>query len=300
MGLLNRLGIYIGSDENLMRPTKDNPEGYWENQRIMELHDQLLERLGGSWHEPPELQAGWEHSTDIVDLLEQAKAFISNEFGGHSRWGWKDPRTCILLPFWQKLIPDMKYVICIRNPLDVAASLQARDGFPLSKSLDLWTLHTLKCLEHTKGKLCILVFYERFNTAWRHQISRLAGFIGVDSEPLLESLEAAFHKELYHHRSTAISLLAHPDVPLTTKALYYALDTLQDESTLVAPASSGLTGLDMVRLLAKQVAAARSMEKRQGREAAERDREITALRQERDLLWETNRNLLAELEQTLR
>ena len=31
-------------------------------------------------------------------------------------WGWKDPRTCLTLPFWQDVIGSIRYVICIRNP----------------------------------------------------------------------------------------------------------------------------------------------------------------------------------------
>jgi hypothetical protein len=39
-------------------------------------------------------------------------------------WGWKDPATCLTLAFWQTLLPHMRYVICIRNPLDVAISME--------------------------------------------------------------------------------------------------------------------------------------------------------------------------------
>ncbi len=296
MGVLHRLGVHVGREENLMQPTKDNPEGYWENVRIMELHDQLLARFGGSWHEPPELEPGWERSPIVTDLIRQARDLISDEFGGHPLWGWKDPRTCIVLPFWQQLISDMKYVICVRNPLDVAASLQARDGFPLSKSLDLWTLHTLKALEYTSGKPCLLVFYERFDT-WRDQVGRLADFIGVDCAPTLESLRTAFHKELWHHRSSVPGVLAHPDVPLTTKTLYYALNMVRDPYATESCASSELADLDAARLLAAQVAVARTTEHTLRRELIARDREIAALKEERDWLWESNRHLLAELDE---
>jgi len=47
-------------------------------------------------------------------------------------WAWKDPRLCLTLPFWLEVLdarPAM--VVCLRNPLEIAASLAERNGFAL-------------------------------------------------------------------------------------------------------------------------------------------------------------------------
>lgn len=42
-------------------------------------------------------------------------------------WGWKDPVNTITLDLWMKLFPEARIVNIIRNPLDVASSLQKRE-----------------------------------------------------------------------------------------------------------------------------------------------------------------------------
>ena len=41
-------------------------------------------------------------------------------------WGWKDPRTTITVPIWQRLFPNARFVHVIRNGIDVAISIHRR------------------------------------------------------------------------------------------------------------------------------------------------------------------------------
>lgn len=41
-------------------------------------------------------------------------------------WGWKDPRTTILFPLWERVFPACRVVHVLRHGTDVARSLQAR------------------------------------------------------------------------------------------------------------------------------------------------------------------------------
>src|SRR5690349_960994 len=60
--MMNVLGVSLGPPEQLMLGNEFNPKGYWEHSQLTALNDDLLRQLGGSWHEPPVLSAGWEHS----------------------------------------------------------------------------------------------------------------------------------------------------------------------------------------------------------------------------------------------
>jgi hypothetical protein len=41
-------------------------------------------------------------------------------------WGWKEPRTVLLLDFWHELLPDAVYLLIFRHPLAVLDSLIRR------------------------------------------------------------------------------------------------------------------------------------------------------------------------------
>lgn len=43
-------------------------------------------------------------------------------------WGWKDPRTSILLDFWMQVFPNAKILHVYRHPIDVASSLSKRES----------------------------------------------------------------------------------------------------------------------------------------------------------------------------
>jgi hypothetical protein len=68
---------------------------------------------------------------------------------------WKDPRACLLLPYWLAHIPPPVAAVFVwRSPLSVARSLRARDHMALADGVALW---------------------ERYNRAG------LAGLVGIDT-----------------------------------------------------------------------------------------------------------------------
>ena len=48
-GMLHSLGIHLGPEEDLKSPQKDNPQGFWENNTLVEFNDRLLNRANSSW-----------------------------------------------------------------------------------------------------------------------------------------------------------------------------------------------------------------------------------------------------------
>ena len=80
-------------------------------------------------------------------------------------FAFKDPRTSILLPFWQEVFKQLQfnisYLIAVRNPISVVESLYIRDGFEREKSFLFWTKYTLESLKYTKGNQCVFIDYDR-------------------------------------------------------------------------------------------------------------------------------------------
>jgi len=49
------------------------------------------------------------------------------------RWGWKEPRTCLFLPLWQRVLKSgIQPVVVYRHPIDVHASFMRRDHWDLA------------------------------------------------------------------------------------------------------------------------------------------------------------------------
>src|SRR6516162_6096727 len=110
--IINLLGVSLGPKEHLMKPLLENPRGFWEHTALTGINEEILAKLGGNWHEPPAFPAGWERSPQFADLRRRARALIEADFNTVDSWGWKDPRNCLTLPFWQSILPAIHYVIC--------------------------------------------------------------------------------------------------------------------------------------------------------------------------------------------
>jgi hypothetical protein len=203
MRLINLLGVTVGPEEHLVPAGAANPTGFWEHQGIVRLNDLLLRRLGGKALRPPALPVGWERSSELDDLRARAHRLIEQDFGGRSAWGWKDPRTCLTLPFWRGIVEPTHYVLCLRHPRDVARSLERRDGFSLGRALELWLLHTRSALRATRGQKRLCLVYERIVSDPVADLERLAEFVGpaVVDVSIREAAKMAVDPSLQHHRT---------------------------------------------------------------------------------------------------
>ena len=224
--ILNLIGLYLGSGQVSIQPAEDNPKGHWEHSDIVSLNDAILERYGGSWDEPPLLPPDWETASLLDDLRQRAQVLIEDQFAGVHLWGWKDPRSCLTLPFWQQLVPEMRYVICLRNPVDVALSLRHRNSFSSEKSSSLWFHYVNSAFEHTEGKPRLVVFYEDLMNNWLRELQRLSDFLGkperAEQMDVQKAAQEFVENGLQHHRTSIVQGTASPMIALRTKALYIA------------------------------------------------------------------------------
>ncbi|WP_068775057.1 sulfotransferase [Paenibacillus sp. FJAT-26967] len=159
------LGVYIGDEHQMVPPREDNPEGFWEHAEIVAVHDELLDRLSSSWDATKPLPEQWWLTEAGMASRARLAAIIARDFSKHPLWGFKDPRTCLLLPLWQSVFDELniepRYILSLRNPLNVAASLHKRDQFEHDKSFAMWNLYVLSSLYYTSHKRRIVIDYDR-------------------------------------------------------------------------------------------------------------------------------------------
>ncbi len=112
--------------DNFLESDPGNPHGYFEDLDFLEFHRQLLEKSAGS------VNRLFEDSTMRVRAfdfkphpqdIETAEKLIQQRNTQYSTWGWKDPRTCLFLPFWKKRLPNARYILAYKHPLEMSASL---------------------------------------------------------------------------------------------------------------------------------------------------------------------------------
>jgi len=228
--MLNLCGVDLGGEGDLVPANESNRAGHWEHARFIEFDDRILAHFGGTWDHPPTLPAGWHEDAGLGALRAEAAAFLAASFGAPDAgavWGWKDPRASLTLPFWRALVPDLRCVVCVRNPLDVAASLVARNGMERRRALALWQRYTEAALRNTGPGERIVVAYEGFFPDHRAALAPILGFLGLPpveaGSPRDAALAGFVDRGLKHHGSTPADVLADPDVFTATKLTYDAL-----------------------------------------------------------------------------
>jgi hypothetical protein len=223
--MLNLLGVSLGPEAHLLSPDKHNPAGFWEHASIVDFNDQILARLGGTWQDPPELPLRWQKDARFDDLKRSARALVRREFGESELWGWKDPRTCLTLPFWRTVVSPTHYVLCVRNPIDVAHSLQ--HTMPFAAGVDLWVRYVRWSLRHTMGQSRTFVFYEDQMSDHRAQADRLAAFIGESAASergeIQEAVSGFVTPDLWHHRTSLQRVVYDRRLAFEAKALYLSV-----------------------------------------------------------------------------
>lgn len=207
-GVLDLLGVNFGPRTSLLAANRANPTGFFEHRGIIALNDELLARYGGTWYEPPELAPGWEQAPALADIRTRARALVESDLAGTPPWGWKDPRTCLTLAFWQALVQPLAYVLCIRRPESSAESLAAmpwaceRLDRPYAAGLALWSHYTAQAFELTAAEPRTVVFYDRLVAHPLDEAQRVASQLGLHdvlSQPGVEHAIASFVEPSLQH-----------------------------------------------------------------------------------------------------
>jgi len=175
--LVHRCGLELGRESDLMPPQADNPEGFWEHLGFVALNEELLNELGGAWDLPPNADENFTHAR--LDPLRMKARLLIEGFESARVWGWKDPRNSLTLPFWQDLLPGLKTLIVVRNPLEVAYSMRERNGTSFSLGLRLWEIYNRRLIEKANEQQRLVTHYDLFFDDAETELRRIAEFTGL-------------------------------------------------------------------------------------------------------------------------
>ncbi|MFC4172950.1 rhamnan synthesis F family protein [Microvirga sp. GCM10011540] len=206
-GVLSQLGIAVPGE--LMAATERNQRGYFENQKLMAFHDHVLATLGSSWDDPLPIAPDWIHSPTGQAFIAQLVEILAEDYAGEPAFLVKDPRMCRLLPLWTAALARMERRVVAalpgRHPLEVAGSLQSRNGFSRAQSLMLWLDHVLAGERFTRDMPRTFTLYDDLLQDWRPIVAKMGEDLGViwPRDPMRAGtrIDEFLGPELRHHRT---------------------------------------------------------------------------------------------------
>ena len=162
-GCFSRLGAQLGA--SCLPDNADNPTGFFENARITyDVNENVLRAMGSSWDDLLPLSDAWWTLPEIAPLKTRAVEIVREEIGEAPLSVIKDPRMCLLLPFWEEVFAmlrfDVRYFLITRNPVEVAGSLNDRNGFSPDTSLALWMKYMVTAETQSRGFRRWLLTYD--------------------------------------------------------------------------------------------------------------------------------------------
>ena len=239
--LLFRCGVELGTSSDMMPAKPDNIDGFWENLKFVAINDGILAESGAGWDLPPKCPLERDCSSKPLEhFAEDAKKLIG-EFQGFKVWGWKDPRNCLTLPFWGNLLPQMKVVLIVRHPAEVALSLTARNGVSRMFGLNLWRTYYQTILRNLRGHKTIITRYETFFDDAVGELERILDFLGLPTTDAICARQVVSKDACHHQQSPGDSF---SDLPIEISELYRSLITeeiLASQKKIADPISAAAT-----------------------------------------------------------
>jgi hypothetical protein len=193
---VTQLLALAGADlpRNVMPGDEHNAKGYFEPWKIAVFNDERLRAGGSAWDDVFAFPFRPLAHADERSWLKRAKELFEEEYGDLRHPLLKDPRVSVLAPMWRHALDDLgigaRCVIPVRDPFAVAGSLSRRNGFPLQKSVLVWSAYMLAAEAYTRDLPRAFVGYDALLADWRGQAARIEAAHGA-ALPKLDTVASA-------------------------------------------------------------------------------------------------------------
>ena len=236
-GALTRLGG--AAPLNLLPPAEDNPTGFWESTVLVTLNDEILAAGGSHWEDWRQFELKRIDAAVEFELKARARSALEVEFAGASLPIVKDPRMCRLMSFWSPVFHDagwsVRALLQLRSPLEVARSLERRNGIPLGLGCLIWLRHMLDAEAGTTSVRRAVVDWNDFLGNPRRTLERVGEQLNVAwprwSDGVLAEIGDFVSADLRHQRASDSDLRVHPAVSDLVHDAYTAIQELVENPT---------------------------------------------------------------------
>lgn len=181
--ILKALGLRLS--DTLQRPNEMNPEGYFEDQVLVDANRQLGKLFSpAAPHVPPRIPREGDSAGPILATIRgHLRKHVLEEAG---LWGFKDPRTALLLPTYRLIFQGMgivpAFVFCARDGSAVVESLLQATRLSRDAAEQVYLTRCLTALRDCAAN-CHVLHYEKLLEDPAGQIDALARFVWPDGDP---------------------------------------------------------------------------------------------------------------------
>ena len=173
VGSLEAAGLPLGEVRSIEGDS--NQKGHREPGEIIKLHDDVLMTSGGAWHLPP-AQVSWSSKQRA-----RRDEFISAH-SASALWGWKEPRTLLVVDGWLEVLPQLEMVGTFRHPAAVARSLQRRHGSDtVDMWLELWLAYNRNLLDLVEARDFPLIDFDLPAERYRARLGTIIATLGLQA-----------------------------------------------------------------------------------------------------------------------
>ena len=159
-GLLHKsAGYKVGGP--LIGAASDNESGFYERIDIVLQNDEFMNKQHVHWASNV-VHYDWEQAlkdkeSGLVTFKEGNRGLPFLNDPNNAPWMQKDPRMCITLKTWLKLMNNEPAIVfTYRHPLEVAHSLNKRDeNIRVETGLRLWIAYNMRAIQNSRG-LCVV------------------------------------------------------------------------------------------------------------------------------------------------
>jgi hypothetical protein len=218
--VLRICGLDLGDEQHFAPAAPDNTEGYWEDLRFVSMNDRILDAFDGAWDVAPVLPDDWVRDPRLHAIRREAEALAATRT---EPWGWKDPRTSLTAAFWSDVLPGLRFVVCVRNPLEVAASLRARGYTSQRFGLRLWEEYHRALDASAAEAPRIVTHYDSYFRDASAEVARVVDFAVPAATDVLRRAAVASASEGARHQRRSPRDLASSGLSADGERLYASL-----------------------------------------------------------------------------
>jgi GT2 family glycosyltransferase len=205
--VLSLLGAAL--PRNMLGAQAGNDAGHWEPARLLVLNDELLQSAGSSWDDWRQLTLDTLPEDAKLEYQRKVREIIADEYGDANLLVLKDPRICRFAPFFADILRgtglNVRYVIPLRQPPAVAASLFKRNGMSNDFSDLLYLRHVLDAEATTRSADRLIVDYDELLDDPKTTSDRVASWLlkgtNQDAAAAIEAAMASIDNSLRHEQS---------------------------------------------------------------------------------------------------